>query len=602
MPSFTSNHGFQLFDNGESWEHRTDFEKLDRLLGGFDENGDRLELGSLVVDGERPTLGSQVVYATRFDGANGGEQIQAALDDLDGVRGTVVVPAEGPDDLAGYDHSERADGWLVTDAVTIPSETTLVLDGSYLFLDDAARTNLLRNELAFQNTKDRDEDITVVGRGAARLDGNAAGQNRPYENDAGRNEPEVSEHYGFVFHNVERLRVGGFTLGPTAGWGGIVEDFTDAFVHDIFIAQDDSHDNQDGISFAGPGERGIMSNLAGTVNDDFVTAYSALDWSESDLLAGDGGDLSTLAYRGGVMYQYETNETGHGPFVRLYTENDTVIRNVSVTDYHGYNGGEIKLMNNNDSGGTSDYGQLENITVSNCTCDHTYDIVRTWGHVNNVSISNFAATNVYGHFWNHNAVDGHPAYVKNVAVSNCQIQSGGQLFYQDDQGGELVGATFSDITHENPWLTEPGAKWEVQSGTWRDVTWRDIRVVGTGEWDGVWIDGSVDLSNVRFDELVLEDLTEGISLASGAGETGTPIAFESVVTRNVMNQNWRIDRDCVTRSGIGVASGTGERPAADDWQPGDLVQYTDTDDGSGDGLYMLLPDGTWCLFATDLAQ
>lgn len=107
----------------------------------------------------------------------------------------------------------------------------------------------------------------------------------------------------------------------------------------------------------------------------------------------------------------------------------------------------------------------------------------------------------------------------------------------------------------------------------------------------------MNLSNVRFDELVLENLTEGICLASGAGETGTPIAFESVVTRNVINRSWRIDRDCVTRNGIGVASGTADRPAADNWQPGDLVQYSNTDDGSGDGLYLLLPDGTWCPLA-----
>lgn len=33
MPDTTKNHDFQLFKDGESdWEHRTDFEKLDRLI------------------------------------------------------------------------------------------------------------------------------------------------------------------------------------------------------------------------------------------------------------------------------------------------------------------------------------------------------------------------------------------------------------------------------------------------------------------------------------------------------------------------------------------------------------------------------------------
>jgi hypothetical protein len=48
-----------------------------------------------------------------------------------------------------------------------------------------------------------------------------------------------------------------------------------------------------------------------------------------------------------------------------------------------------------------------------------------------------------------------------------------------------------------------------------------------------------------------------------------------------------------TVNGLGVASGAGERPDPAEWATGRLVAYTDTADGTGDGVYLRLPGSEW---------
>jgi len=55
-----------------------------------------------------------------------------------------------------------------------------------------------------------------------------------------------------------------------------------------------------------------------------------------------------------------------------------------------------------------------------------------------------------------------------------------------------------------------------------------------------------------------------------------------------------IDNGTRTRvNGVGSESANAETPTAASWTAGDVVDFTDTGDGSGNGVYILLPDGTW---------
>lgn len=107
--------------------------------------------------------------AATYPGANGREKIQAAIDDRTGEEAvTVLVPAAGPD----------ANGvWALDQALILPSNTTLLLDGSKLLLNTGANDNMIRNANPFAggttNTK-------IAGRNGVHLDGHAGGQRRGF--------------------------------------------------------------------------------------------------------------------------------------------------------------------------------------------------------------------------------------------------------------------------------------------------------------------------------------------------------------------------------------------------------------------------------------
>ena len=109
-------------------------------------------------------------HAECFEGATGGDCIQAAIDMAETKPGhnLIVVGPVGPDD----------DGrWLLTKPIKLPSHTTLLLQGSQLFLADDSNCDMIRNRDYIEGNT----DIHVVGVGGARLDGNAAHQTRPVD-------------------------------------------------------------------------------------------------------------------------------------------------------------------------------------------------------------------------------------------------------------------------------------------------------------------------------------------------------------------------------------------------------------------------------------
>ena len=240
--------------------------------------------------------GRQFHQAEDYEGETGGERIQSAIAAVAAEPGhnVVVVGPTGPD----------ADGrWVLTRAIELPSHTTLILLGAYLFLADKANDNLIRN-------RDFDEgntDIHVIGLGGARLDGNAANQDRAVR---GRDveiwmeergmplsrstrevigEMSVAEfeaqrateddtlglrNMGIHFYNVDNLSLRGFAIGPTNSWAIMPERVRNVLISDITLAQDGREPNQDGIHITGPAERVAISNIVGTCGDDVIALSS----------------------------------------------------------------------------------------------------------------------------------------------------------------------------------------------------------------------------------------------------------------------------------------------------------------------------------------
>jgi hypothetical protein len=150
-----------------------------------------------------------LLQARQFPGKNGGERIQAAIDSLGILPKVIEVGPQGPD-------SEGC--WLLTRALILPSNTTLILYGARLFLADHVSDNMLRNFHADTHDSRRDENIHILGVGGAELDGNAVNQLR---------QAQVYRNFGIAFHKVDNASIKGITLGPTHAWGMGLENVND---------------------------------------------------------------------------------------------------------------------------------------------------------------------------------------------------------------------------------------------------------------------------------------------------------------------------------------------------------------------------------------
>ena len=193
-----------------------------------------------------------LIDASQFPGKKGGERIQAAIDALGTKPKVIKVGPQGPD-LYGR--------WLLTKALILPSNTTLVLYGARLFMDDNVSDNLLRNLHAESGDDSRDENIHILGLGGAELDGNAVNQVR---------QTQVYKNFGIAFHKVNKASIKGIALGPTQAWGMGLENVYDLLIEGIRFQQDGQTQNQDGVHVCGPGSRICISNIVGTVADDAI--------------------------------------------------------------------------------------------------------------------------------------------------------------------------------------------------------------------------------------------------------------------------------------------------------------------------------------------
>ena len=215
--------------------------------------------------------------ASQFPGKNGGERIQAVIDSLGTKPKVIEVGSQGPD-LDGR--------WVLTKAIIVPSNTTLVFHGSRLFMADNVSDNMIRNLHAETGDSMRDENIHILGLGGAELDGNAVNQVR---------QAQVYKNFGIAFHKVDKASIKGIILGPTEGWGMGLENVNDLFVESIRFQQDGKTANQDGVHVCGPGSRICIANIIGTVADDAIAidaGAGAEDYRGS--ARGSGGLLENI--------------------------------------------------------------------------------------------------------------------------------------------------------------------------------------------------------------------------------------------------------------------------------------------------------------------
>lgn len=104
----------------------------------------------------------------------------------------------------------------------------------------------------------------------------------------------------------------------------------------------------------------------------------------------------------------------------------------------------------------------------------------------------------------------------------------------------------------------------------------------------------VQNSDMRFriaDDILFTDgnsTTTGIKYESSVGDS---VSIDARISDNIPT---KVDGQVQgTFNGIGVEFANSETPTTSKWDIGIIVEFTDTGDGSGSGLYLLLPSQTW---------
>jgi len=241
-----------------------------------------------------------------FEGATGGERIQAALDRAaeEGGRAVVTVTGAGPDG-----------GVWETTGLEIGSRTTLRLRNATIRLADGAGDNVLRN----RDLEAGNDGISVVGVGEATIDGNAP--NQPRETDNHGLDDKDPRWIGLRFEHCDDLTVRDLRIERTTAWGVKCEAGDRFEAANLRFEQDDTYINQDGVHVAGPARDVTVRNLTGTTWDDAVNLNVGGAVDAYGPLHG-GGDIEHAVVR-------DVRVDGHRP-VRITTGDGHRLRDIEI--------------------------------------------------------------------------------------------------------------------------------------------------------------------------------------------------------------------------------------------------------------------------------
>lgn len=539
---------------------------------------------------QRPRAFGGTLNASGYSGKYGSDKIQKALDEAKGDRSVVVVSGNGPDDVSDHANATRSNAWLIDRPLEVPSDTILLFEGAHLFLDDATNENIVRNTKAGDGTNDRNENIHVWGDNATFLNGNGKNQNRPLTSET-QEEPDPMAHFGVFLHKIDRATVGGFQLGRTGGWAAAVQNFENVRFHNITLRQPGDVHNEDGISFIGPGTHGQAAGIVGTTSDDVGTIYTAPTWLQNDL--GGYGDVERVSFSNFAA----TDTAPYGPGFRFQAETtsggtDTKIVGATIDGARTTAGG-FQLRNVN---GTQSHSQIRGIHVSNAVFENARSGFLFEGQSENVTISDVTYTTanetvVYPQAKDASTVD---ASIHGLTVTNVYAESDDPFFSVGDNTGDMERVTIRDCYHHTPNGGNDNAVIEAfgAAQTLRDCTIEGFRCDGTRtNAEFFWSGANWTLDNVSIRNVTAKDI--GSNVISVNGSVTRPFVVDHITMQNVTGSKFGTRPAETLENFTGTESANAETPTAANWPAGAVVDFTDSGDGSGTGVYKLLHDGTW---------
>ena len=254
------------------------------------------------------------VVANNFEGANGGEKIQNALNSKrtgKGIRMVLVDSKCGDEDV-----------WLIKSPLKIESNTCLILNGCYLKLDDGVNNAIINNS----DFDKGNENIHIIGIGNPILDCNRPGQNLDLNN---------YKNIGLHLYNVMDFTIKGITLKDCARWSLVPEKCHRGLIDDIYF-DNVGYVNQDGVHIIGPSSKIVCTKIRGKLGDDACVVNARLAEGATRVFQGygTGGDISEIIFND---INIEGGDQAHTGILRTSASPTSKISDIIISNAIGYN-------------------------------------------------------------------------------------------------------------------------------------------------------------------------------------------------------------------------------------------------------------------------
>ena len=265
------------------------------------------------------------IYASdkRFWGENDSVTIQNAVDYAEKTGlGQVIIPR--------FNERTGKALWDLPEAVLLPSDMTVILDGCHLRHADDTMDNLFRNRNMWtplgKTVAGEQHDIRILGRGNALIDGGK--HNGIFEQHL-RDHPEKYKSMLYqtpiTFANVRRVEVRGIRFFETRYWAVCFHYCSWGHVADLHIENSGLYENQDGVNLRIGCEFFTVENITGWTGDDIV-ALTALPEGRSKphIVEGKSMDIHDVTIQNIIG-------SSHGcGIVRMLCENGAREYNITI--------------------------------------------------------------------------------------------------------------------------------------------------------------------------------------------------------------------------------------------------------------------------------
>ncbi len=280
-----------------------------------------------------------VAAAANGDAATGAKETiyGADSDVIDAKIAAACVPG-GSRTVTLSRNPDASDGaWMITRAILLPDDFTLVLDDCRVELAPGTRDNIIRNAGAIGYMRvTPNRNIKVIGNGNAVLCGGRSNHYEPVTS-GDRNGWRTM---GILFCAVTGYELAGFTMEETQCWGISQENgCANGWIHDIRFADSNKMHNQDGVDIRKGCHDILVENLTGVCGDD-VVALTALRRKAGTRRGGGkascqiGGDFPSPdddVYNVTVRNVKARCSGGHG-IVRLLVQDGIKMHHVTISN------------------------------------------------------------------------------------------------------------------------------------------------------------------------------------------------------------------------------------------------------------------------------